>query len=139
MFNKETEYAIRGLVYIHTQNQHSLRPGIDEIAREIDAPRFFTAKILQRLVKQGFLTSQKGKGGGFQLPTDKPDRSLKDVIVSIEGDQLLTGCGFGLADCDCDSPCPLHENYAGIRAAIDTLVSTETIGSLAEKSHTPSK
>ena len=90
MFNKETEYAIRGLVYIQTQNQQKQRPGIDEIAREIDAPRFFTAKILQRLVKQGFLTSQKGKGGGFQLPPEKSDRTLKDVIVSIEGDHIFT-------------------------------------------------
>lgn len=139
MFNKETEYAIRGLVYIQKQNQHNLRPGIDEIARNIDAPRFFTAKILQRLVKQGFLTSHKGKGGGFQLPNNKSDLSLKDVIVSIEGDKLLTGCGFGLDDCNCESPCPLHENYAGIRSAIDTLVSTETIRSLAEKSKKTTK
>lgn len=139
MFNKETEYAIRGLVYIQTQNQHQLRPGIDEIAREIDAPRFYTAKIMQRLVKQGFLTSQKGKGGGFQLPIGKSELTLKDVIVSIEGDQLLTGCGFGLADCNCESPCPLHDNYAGIRTAIDTLVSTETIRSLAEKSQNPTE
>lgn len=139
MFNKETEYAIRGLVYIQTQNQQKQRPGIDEIAREIDAPRFFTAKILQRLVKQGFLTSQKGKGGGFQLPPEKSDRTLKDVIVSIEGDHIFTGCGLGLSHCGCEPPCPLHDQYAGIRAAIDTLVSTETIRSLAEKSNKPAK
>lgn len=139
MFNKETEYAIRGLVYIQTQNQHQLRPGIDEIAREIDAPRFFTAKILQRLVKQGFLTSQKGKGGGFQLPPEKSDRTLKEVIVSIEGDRLFTGCGLGLAHCDCENPCALHDHYAGIRASIDNLVSTQTIRSLAEKNQKPTE
>ncbi len=47
MFNKETEYALRGLVYIQLQNSEGKRPGIAEIAVQIDAPHFYTAKILQ--------------------------------------------------------------------------------------------
>ena len=38
MFNKETEYALRGLVYIQLQNTNGRRPGIVEIAKEIEAP-----------------------------------------------------------------------------------------------------
>jgi Rrf2 family protein len=134
MFNKETEYALRGLVYIQSQNFNGIRPGIDEIAREIDAPRFYTAKILQRLVREGFLCSVKGKGGGFYFDSDKPERSLKELVISTEGDRTFTGCGFGLRDCNCENPCPLHEQYAVIRNAIEKLVSTETIQSLARKS-----
>jgi Rrf2 family protein len=133
MFNKETEYALRGLVYIQIQNNSSLRPGIDEIAAEIKAPRFFVAKILQRMVRQGFLISIKGKGGGFLFERDKPDLSIKEVITSIQGDSIITGCGFGLSHCSNDNPCPLHDKYAPIREAIDNLVSTETIQSLAAK------
>lgn len=134
MFNKETEYALRGLVYIQTQNYKGNRPGIDEIAREIEAPRFYTAKILQRLVKHGFLSSLKGKGGGFFFDADKPEKTLKELVTTTEGDRTFTGCGFGLKHCNGDSPCPLHEQYADIRNAVDRLVSTETIQSLARKS-----
>jgi len=35
LFKKETEYAIRGLVYIQSQNTCGRRPGIAEIADEI--------------------------------------------------------------------------------------------------------
>lgn len=133
MFNKETEYALRGLVYIQTQNLKGNRPGIDEISREIEAPRFYTAKILQRLVRQGFLSSIKGKGGGFFFDTEKPELTLKDIIISTEGDRTISGCGFGLKHCDCENPCPLHEQYVKIRDAIEKLVSTETIQSLASK------
>ncbi len=59
MFRKETEYALRGLVYIQVQNYKERRPGIAEIAKEIDAPQYYTAKIFQRLVKQGFVKSTK--------------------------------------------------------------------------------
>ena len=65
MFKKETEYALRALVYIQLQNSKERRPGIAEIASEIETPQSFTAKILQRLVKQGFVESMKGINGGF--------------------------------------------------------------------------
>ena len=133
MFNKETEYALRGLVYIQMQNFKGNRPGIDEIAREIEAPRFFTAKILQRLVRNGFVISLKGKGGGFYFDTGKSEVTIKELINNIEGNKIISGCGFGLKKCSPDNPCPLHNQYAPIRDAIDRLVSTETIQSLAKK------
>ncbi len=131
MFNKETEYAIRGLVYIQSQNTQGNRPGIAEIAGQIDAPHFYTAKILQRLVKQGFLNSLKGKGGGFYFDQNKAALPLKDLITAIQGSNLFYGCGFGLKHCDENNPCPLHNKYASIRDGLLNLVTEETIQSLA--------
>jgi Rrf2 family protein len=133
MFNKETEYALRGLVYIQTQNLEGRRPGIAEIAEQIDAPYFYTAKILQRLVRQGFVESQKGKGGGFYFDSKKADLSIKQLIIATEGDKLFRGCGFGLKQCDENNPCPLHDKYALIRDALNQLVMEENVQSLAQK------
>ena len=133
MFKKETEYALRGLVYIQMQNRRNRRPGIVEIASEIDTPASFTAKILQRLVRSGFIESIKGKNGGYYFDPDKPALPLKDIVVAIEGDKIFTGCGFGLKDCDDRNPCPLHDAFSPIRKAIDELLSVETIQSLANK------
>lgn len=131
MFTKETEYALRSLVYIQAQNNEGRRPGIDEITRAIEAPRFYTAKILQNLVRQGFVRSQKGKGGGFFFDDDRPDVTLRDIILSTEGDKVLCGCSFGLKRCDDEHPCALHQQYAPIRALINQLVSGTTIQALA--------
>jgi Rrf2 family protein len=133
VFKKETEYAMRSLVYIQMQNQFGKRPGIVEISAETDTPPPFTAKILQRLVRMGFLESMKGKNGGYYFNPEKPVVPLKDVVVAIEGDKILTGCGFGLSQCDENNPCPLHEVYGPIREAIDQLLSLETIQDLARK------
>ena len=133
MFNKETEYALRGLVYIKLQNLKERRPGTLEIAQEIEAPPFYTAKILQRLVRSGFLKSLKGKGGGFFFDPDKPDLPLINLISATEGDRSFSGCGFGLKQCDSENPCPLHEKYADVRESINKLISEETVQSLAEK------
>lgn len=131
MFNKETEYALRGLVYIQQQNYLAHRPGITEIAREIEAPQHFTAKVLQRLVRIGFLESQKGRGGGFYFPDGKPELSIRELIVAVEGEKTLDSCGFGLKHCDSENPCPIHYKYAPIRNSMNQLVMTETIQSLA--------
>ena len=131
MFNKETEYALRGLVYVQVQNMKGTKPGIIEIANEIDAPLHYTGKIMQRLVKQGFLFSNKGKGGGFYFDERKPDLPIKTVIQTIEGEKTYAGCGFGLKHCDENNPCPLHGQYAPIRDSINNLISGNTVQSLA--------
>ncbi len=133
MFNKETEYALRGLIYIQSQNNEGERPGITEVAEQIDAPHSYTAKILQRLVRLGLIESQKGKGGGFYFDKTRPDLSLKQLINAIEGETLFRGCGFGLKKCDENYPCPLHGRYAPIRDALNHLVSEESIQSMARK------
>jgi Rrf2 family protein len=133
MFNKETEYALRGLVYIKLQNLKERRPGTIEVAKEIEAPPFFIAKILQRLVRFGFLESLKGKGGGFFFDPDKPDLPLAQLISATEGNKSFSGCAFGLKRCDENNPCPLHVKFAPIRESMKMLVSDETVQSLAEK------
>ncbi len=131
MFNKETEYALRGLVYVQIQQLKGLKPGIIEIAKEIDAPLFYTGKIMQRLVKMGFLFSTKGKGGGFYFDLTRKDLLLKTVIQAIEGEKAYSGCGFGLKSCSEEQPCSLHEQYAPIRDSINKLVSQNSVQSLA--------
>lgn len=133
MFKKETEYALRGLVYIQSQNLNGKKPGIIEIATEIETPAPFTAKILQRLVRMGFIESAKGKNGGFFFDPQKPPLALMRIIVAIEGENLFKGCGFGLKYCDENSHCPLHNSYAPIRDALNNLVLEETIQGLASK------
>jgi len=133
MFNKETEYAVRSLAYIQFQNMQGHRPGTIEIAKEIEAPQFFIAKILQRIVKQGLLASVKGKGGGFYFEDGQSNLTLKELIIQMEGDGALTGCGLGFKHCNANNPCPLHDKYGPIREAMNHLVKTETIQSLAEK------
>jgi Rrf2 family protein len=139
MFNKETEYALRGLVYIKLQNMKDRMPGTVEIARETDSPHFYIAKILQRLVRTGLLRSIKGKGGGFYFDEKGADISLLQLAAATEGQTSVSECGFGLKKCDEKNPCPMHEKYAPVRQSINNLLSGETITSLAEKMYNREK
>ncbi|MCB0485648.1 MAG: Rrf2 family transcriptional regulator, partial [Flavobacteriaceae bacterium] len=67
MFSKACEYAIRATLYISIKSIEGSRLGIKEIAKEIDSPEPFTAKILQTLSREGIISSIKGPNGGFFL------------------------------------------------------------------------
>ena len=133
MLAKTTEYAIRALVFVQLVNWKKRRPGVEEIAKEIEAPLAYTAKILQVLTKHRLLDSMKGRGGGFFFPNNQSELTLYDVIHVMEGDACFHRCGFGLKQCNNDNPCPLHEKYKIIRDGFYEIVRTETIHSLSQK------
>lgn len=133
MFNRETEYSIRALVYIKVSNLKGRLPGSAEISAETDAPHFYVSKILQKLVRAGVIGSVKGKGGGFFFDKKKPDISLEELIVITEGSKRLYGCGFGFNSCSDDNPCPIHNSYSSVRSALLEMARVETIGTIADR------
>lgn len=133
MLAKTTEYAIRALVYIQLQNWNKKRPGVIEIAREIEAPEAYSAKILQTLTKHKLVDSMKGRGGGFFFKELSGEISLYDVILVMEGNACFTKCGFGLKFCNDIKPCPLHERYKTVRDEFLNIAKTESIQSISKK------
>lgn len=132
MLLRATEYAIRALVFIQLRNWEEKRPGGGEIAKEIEAPEAFSAKILQTLSKHKLIESMKGRGGGFFFTNNQSKLTLHDVILVMEGDACFNKCGFGLKTCDSRNPCPLHDKYKVVNDLYCELVKTETIESLSK-------
>ena len=133
MLAKSTEYAIRALVFVQLRNWEGKRPGVIEIAKEIEAPSAFSAKILQTLTRHRLLDSAKGRGGGFFFNEEHKALTLYQVIHVMEGDACFHRCGFGLKSCNNDNPCPLHEQYKEVRDKFFDIVKEETIQVLSEK------
>ncbi len=133
MLSKSSEYAIRALVFVQLRNWEQKRPGVDEIANEIEAPEAYTAKILQTLTKNKLMDSMKGRGGGFFFNDNQSNLTLYDVINVVEGDTCFHKCGFGLKQCNSENPCPLHEKFIVVRDGFHDIVKTESIKSLSEK------
>lgn len=88
--------------------------GVTEISNAIDAPRAFSAKILQQLSKADLLESMRGPNGGFIVLKDKKV-SLADIIWVIDGAQLLDGCLLGFKECSEKRPCPAHFKLQSVR------------------------
>lgn len=132
MFSKACEYGIRATLYIATQSMNDSRVSLKDIAREIESPPAFTAKILQSLARHGVVESLKGPTGGFTMDTSKA-RSLRliDVVSAIDGDAIFNGCGLGLKTCDSHYPCPIHNDFAIVRDGLKRMLEETLIIDLA--------
>ena len=63
-----------------------------KIAEATGSSKHHVAKILQRLVKEGFLGSTRGPSGGFALNVDPAGISLLRIYEAIEGKILIPNC-----------------------------------------------
>jgi Rrf2 family protein len=128
MFSKACEYGIRAMMYIAQKSRENSRIGLKEIAKGIDSPEPFMAKILQELSRQGLLQSIKGPNGGFYLNAKGLKVTLAEIVSALDGDQLFNGCGLGLKACNENSPCPIHDEFKIIRNKLKSLLETTRVG-----------
>ncbi|MBW4359863.1 RrF2 family transcriptional regulator [Flavobacterium taihuense] len=132
MFSKTCEYGIRATIFIASQSYQNKRVGLKDIAKKIDSPEAFTAKILQILSKNNIIHSIKGVGGGFDIPRETmKDIKLAQIVNALEGDRVFTGCGLGLTHCSEDHPCPMHEKFKSIRNELAFMLENTNLEELA--------
>jgi Rrf2 family iron-sulfur cluster assembly transcriptional regulator len=132
MFSKTCEYGIRATIFIASESCQNKRVGLKDIAKKIDSPEAFTAKILQILSKDNIINSIKGVGGGFEIPREQmKEIKLAQIVNSLEGDRVFTGCGLGLTHCSEDHPCPMHEKFKSIRNELAFMLENTNLEELA--------
>ena len=115
MFSKSCEYAIKAVIHICIETKDGSRLSIAEIAKEIDSPEPFTAKILQSLARHNVISSAKGPGGGFYIDAAAKPIPVMDIIDLIDGKHAFERCGLGLKECSETKPCPIHNEFKSYR------------------------
>lgn len=116
MFSKACEYAIKGTLFIAVKSSKNKKASLLEIAKEINSPTAFTAKILQKLSRTNIVDSTKGPNGGFKIEPEKLNQiRLIQVVAAIDGEAIYDGCALGFCECNDQHPCPVHHDYKQIR------------------------
>ncbi|HET7115568.1 MAG TPA: Rrf2 family transcriptional regulator [Hanamia sp.] len=134
MFSKTTEYALRATIYIAQKGTVDNKLGIDEIAKAIDSPKSFTAKILQMLTKDNkVISSAKGPHGGFYITRHSKKLPALAILEAVDDERILKRCILGLQKCSEKNPCPMHDDFKAIREHLNKLFEKKTIGDLADK------
>ena len=73
---------------------------VDQIAEVTGSSRHHVAKVMQRLAKDGFVSSYRGPNGGFYLQRNENDISLLEIYESIEGKITPTSCPMDKQVCN---------------------------------------
>lgn len=120
-FSRTTEYAVQSALYL---SMHPFSTPVlqRDMATALNIPPHFLGKILQVMVKNGIVLSEKGKKGGFHLAKSPEMISLFDIVKAIEGPKVLEGCLLGLPNCQEEEPCPLHTKWKPIKLNLVNLL-----------------
>lgn len=81
--------ALHGIILI-AQEKGGLN--VIKIAERTDTSKHHVAKVMQRLVKTGYLLSQRGPSGGFVLRKDPENINFLEIYEAIEGPIEITEC-----------------------------------------------
>lgn len=130
IFSKSFGYALRGVLYIAVMQDEKRYVQVEEIASNLGVPRHFMGKILKKLAKEKVLQSIKGPSGGFTLNEHTLQMQLMDLIVIIDGLQLLNSCTLRVKECNPFNPCPIHFQMEAVKSRLKSILSDTTIGDL---------
>ena len=135
MFGSRARYALRSLVYL--AKQKPIAASSQHIAAALGASPKFIESILTDLAQRGLLTSQRGRQGGYRLARAPDSITVLDVLSAI-------GVRIGGVDCSPENPacqgcatdaiCPIRDLLRRSRTEVETLLTAQTLLSLAEAS-----
>jgi Rrf2 family transcriptional regulator, nitric oxide-sensitive transcriptional repressor len=123
---KTAEYALRAAVWLGRVPDQT--QSADQLAETTKVPRRYLHKVLQDLVKAGFVRSQSGPGGGYSLARDPAKITILDVVSAVAPLERIRHCPLGLTSHT--RLCPLHAELDRVYAATETALSRVTIGQL---------
>lgn len=96
-FSEASFIALHGMVIV-AKNEGLTN--VLQISERLNSSKHHVAKVMQRLVKDGFLTSHRGPTGGFILKKKPELITLLELYESIEGK-------IEIGECPMDNPiCP---------------------------------
>jgi Rrf2 family transcriptional regulator, nitric oxide-sensitive transcriptional repressor len=101
-----------------------------EIAGVLGVSESHLAKVLQRLVKSGFIHSTRGAKGGFILAKNPSQINLLQIFEAIEGPITLNKCLLGKAICD-EGDCILKDLLEEIYSIVRNGLRLKTLAEFA--------
>ena len=101
---KHTDYAFRVLMYLTTKGKEELST-IKEVTKAFDISRDHVMKIVQKLAKEGYIESIRGKQGGMRLGKEAKEINLREIVTLME--KTLSPANCSEAFCKIASNCTL--------------------------------
>ena len=105
--SRKIEYGLRAMIFLASQPPERTVP-FKEIARRMEVPQDFLAKILKTLVGQGLARSTRGAHGGYQLSRPAREISFLDVIEAVEGPVVVNVCQDRHDACKVSRSCTMY-------------------------------
>lgn len=128
------EYGIRAMLYIAMQVDRGPVTS-REIAKRQGIPEPYLRQILALLSKDRLIQSNRGPQGGHVLGRPAAEISLRQVLVTLEGqttpiDQILAlPCNIGLGP----EHCAIRELFLEVKSAVERILQSTSLQDLVNR------
>lgn len=111
---RKTDLAVRALCALDARGKLKA----SDLAHLTEATAAFIPQVLGPLVHRGWVTSEPGPTGGYQLAVALDEISFLDVVEAIEGPTDDGECVLRGGPCKDEDVCALHAAWVPARQAL---------------------
>jgi Rrf2 family iron-sulfur cluster assembly transcriptional regulator len=137
MLSATCKYGIRAVLFIASKQERDTNTGLKEIAKKLEIPQPYLAKILQTLARKKILHSSKGPHGGFYMMVPAGKLTLMDLIEALDGRDFFDNCYVTGEKCNFDEPdkglCILHNELREEKIRLEKFFSSKSIEELVDQ------
>lgn len=126
-----SDYALRILMALAATGRQM---SVDEIAGQYDISRNHLAKVAQRLQGEGYVSTQRGRGGGLTLAREPSEIGVGAVVRRFENlDSFVECMDPATSTCPVRGACGLQGVLGGALAAFVTHLDGYTLADLVRQ------
>lgn len=131
LISSKGRYALRLMVYMAQASDGSDTVALRKVATSEGISLKYLEQLARCMVKAGYLTSVRGREGGYMLARSAENISAGDVIRAAEGQNATVSCSGLEEGCPRESYCTVVDFWAGLDAVIDDYIDGVTLEQLA--------
>ena len=131
MISQKAKYALRALLALARAGRGQTRM-IGEISRDQAIPKKFLEQILLELKRAGFVTSRRGRMGGYELVRAPEEIMYGEVLRLIDGPIAPLPCLSKIAyrkceDCKDEGSCEIRHLFERVTLATRAVLDQTTL------------
>ena len=117
-----TRKVCYGILALHYAGHRSAGKfcSVEEIGQAQAIPRQFLAKVVQDLVRAGFLASRRGQDGGVRLTRPLREITVLNVVEALEGPMAISECLRPHPECSWVETCRMKQVWKEMQTLIQS-------------------
>jgi len=131
LFRKDSNYAVRTLVYISQQKQ-SEPISSTRVSEALGIPKNYLRRIFSKLISAGILNATEGARGGVTLAISPQKVSVGDIILALQGQMIICNTTHEKKLCSNYEACIIRKRIMEIENMVRTEFHKITIQSLVD-------
>lgn len=135
---RQADYAVRIVLDLAGDHGNGVMRS-DDVARRQLVPRAYFTKVVQALVRAGYLRTLRGARGGIQLAKDPRAVTLRQVIEAVEGPIRLNRCLLRPGECALERTCAAHPVWERIQGILMRELDGVTFAEMAASRPRPAR